>query len=64
MKLMHNNPASVQLPCSVSDSPSQDSNKVEECEESSKEEVSVARGSLTLQVCIMVIVCLDFIQIY
>ena len=39
------NPVLVQISRSVSDSPSQDGNYLEECEESSEEGVSVASGS-------------------
>jgi hypothetical protein len=44
-KLTLNNPVSAQISHSVSDSPSQDGNYQEECEESSEEGVSVASGS-------------------
>jgi hypothetical protein len=44
-KLTLNNPVLAQISCSVSDSPSQNGNYLEECEESSEEGVSVASGS-------------------
>ncbi len=44
-KLTLNNPVLAKISRSVSDSPSQDGNYLEECEESSEEGVSVASGS-------------------
>jgi hypothetical protein len=44
-KLTLNNPVSAQISRSVLDSPSQDRNDLDDCEESSEEGVSIASGS-------------------